>query len=163
MAQLTKEEINQIKKDRATKKRMMADSLRYYVGIQSVPAIMIMVGVLVGSAYYLKSEALAVVTGLVSTVTLGLINVLQQMTAPPEKPSDAAKANESANHALEKLMDYVLSKTPIKLKLNDKFVEVGGDGVTTCEMDTEKDTLYGKDNPLEGNYFDDKRRKKGKK
>ena len=155
MAQLSKEEIDKIKKDRAVKKRMMADSLRYYVGIQSVPAIMIMVGVLVGSAYYLKSEALAVVTGLVSTVTLGLINVLQQMTAPPEKPSDAAEANKAANHSLEKLMDYVLAKTPMKLKLNDKFVEVGGDGATTCELQTEKDAVWGKDVPL-------KKRKKKK-
>ena len=62
---------------------------------------MIMVGVLVGSAYYLKSEALAVVTGLVSTVTLGLINVLQQMTAPPEKPSDIARASDNLHHAHE--------------------------------------------------------------
>tara|TARA_R110002020_G_scaffold368697_1_gene580488 strand:+ start:336 stop:794 length:459 start_codon:yes stop_codon:yes gene_type:complete len=145
---LSKEEIDKLKKDRAVKKRMMADSLRYYVGIQSVPAIMIMVGVLVGSAYYLKSEALAVVTGLVSTVTLGLINVLQQMTAPPEKPSDAAKANENTNHALEKMMDYVLNKAPMTVKLNDKEVSVGGDGGTICEMETEKDAVWGKDKPL---------------
>ena len=152
MAQLSKEEIDKLKRERAVKKRMMADSLRYYVGIQSVPAIMIMVGVLVGSAYYLKSEALAVVTGLVSTVTLGLINVLQQMTAPPEKPSDAAEANKAANHSLEKLMDYVLAKTPMKVRLNDKLVEVGGDGSTSCEMNTDKDTLYGRDEPLKGKY-----------
>ena len=145
---LSKEEIDKLKRDRAVKKRMMADSLRYYVGIQSVPAIMVMVGVLVGSAYYLKSEALAVVTGLVSTVTLGLINVLQQMTAPPEKPSDAAKANENTSHALEKMMDYVLNKAPMTVKLNDKEVSVGGDGGTTCEMKTEKDTVWGKDKPL---------------
>ncbi len=100
--QLTREEIEAKKKERATKKRMMADRLRYVVGMQSVPAIMIMVGVLVGSAYYLKSEALAVVTGLVSTVTLGLINVLQQMTALPDKPSDIARASDNLHHAHEK-------------------------------------------------------------
>ena len=102
MTQLTREEIQLKKEQRATAKRMMADSLRYWVGIQSVPAIMIMVGVLVGSAYYLKSEALAVVTGLVSTVTLGLINVLQQMTAKADKPSDIAKASDNLHHAHEK-------------------------------------------------------------
>ena len=101
MAQLTREEIEQKKKERATAKRLMADSLRYWVGILSVPSIMIMVGTLVASAYYLKSEALAVVTGLVSTVTLGLINVLQQMTAPPEKPSDIARASDNLHHAHE--------------------------------------------------------------
>ena len=152
MAQLSKEQIDKIKKDRNMAKRLMADSLRYWVGILSVPSIMIMVGTLVASAYYLKSEALAVVTGLVSTVTLGLINVLQQMTAPPEKPSDAAKANENTFHAFEKFIDYVLATPPMNVKLNDKEVSVGGDGTTTCEMKTDKDTLYGRDEPLKGKY-----------
>ena len=101
MAPLSREEIEEKKRKRATAKRLMADSLRYWVGILSVPSIMIMVGTLVASAYYLKSEALAVVTGLVSTVTLGLINVLQQMTAPPEKPSDIARASDNLHHAHE--------------------------------------------------------------
>ena len=51
MAQLTREQINDLKKKRATQKRMMQDSLRYWVGILSVPSILIMVAVLVGSAY----------------------------------------------------------------------------------------------------------------
>lgn len=145
---LTKEQIDKIRRDRATAKRLMTERMRVYVAYTSVPAIMIMVGTLVGSAYFLQSEALAVVTGLVSTVTLGLINVLQQMTAPPEKKSDAAEANEKTFHAFEKLMDSVLVKPPMKVKLNDKEVSVGGDGGTTCEMTTEKDTLYGMDTPL---------------
>ena len=82
---LDKDQIAAIKKKRARDQRLMQDRLRFWVGVFSVPSILIMVGVLVGSAYYLKSEALAVVTGLVSTVTLGLINVLSSMTAPPEK------------------------------------------------------------------------------
>ena len=74
---MDREQIEEIKRKRAAEKRLMIDSLRKNVGTLAVPSIMIMVGTLVGSAYYLKSEALAVVTGLVSTVTLGLINVLQ--------------------------------------------------------------------------------------
>ena len=73
---LDKDQVAAIKKKRARDQRLMQDRLRFWVGVFSVPSILIMVGVLVGSAYYLKSEALAVVTGLVSTVTLGLINVL---------------------------------------------------------------------------------------
>tara|TARA_R110000824_G_scaffold54044_7_gene149253 strand:- start:579 stop:1043 length:465 start_codon:yes stop_codon:yes gene_type:complete len=102
MADITREEIEHKKKERATAKRMMQDSLRWWVGFQSVPSIMIMVGTLVGSAYYLKSEALAVVTGLVATVTMGLINVLTQMTAPSEKPSELAKSSDNLHHAHEK-------------------------------------------------------------
>ena len=102
MTDITREEIQAKKKERATAKRMMQDSLRWWVGFQSVPSIMIMVGTLVGSAYYLKSEALAVVTGLVATVTMGLINVLTQMTAPSEKPSELAKSSDNLHHAHEK-------------------------------------------------------------
>ena len=102
MNDITREEIQAKKKERATAKRMMQDSLRWWVGFQSVPSIMIMVGTLVGSAYYLKSEALAVVTGLVATVTMGLINVLTQMTAPSEKPSELAKSSDNLHHAHEK-------------------------------------------------------------
>ena len=106
MPKYTKEEIENIKAKRSAEKRLMIDSLRKNVGTLAVPSIMIMVGTLVGSAYYLKSEALAVVTGLVSTVTLGLINVLQQMTAPPEKPSSIAKASDNLHHAVEKSMEF---------------------------------------------------------
>ena len=53
MAQLSKEEIDKIKRDRATAKRLMQDSLRYWVGILSIPSIVLMVGTLVASAYYL--------------------------------------------------------------------------------------------------------------
>ena len=65
MPELTKDQIAQKKKERAVARRLMIDRLRFWVGVFSVPSIMIMVGILVGSAYYLKSEALAVVTGLV--------------------------------------------------------------------------------------------------
>jgi len=122
MPKYTKEEIEAIKAKRASEKRLMIDSLRKNVGTLAVPSIMIMVGTLVGSAYYLKSEALAVVTGLVSTVTLGLINVLQQMTAPPEKPSDIAKASENLHHANEKHIDYQNSQLELVFNLLSNLI-----------------------------------------
>ena len=101
--QLNKEQVAAIKRKRATAQRLMQDRLRFWVGVFSVPSILIMVGVLVGSAYYLKSEALAVVTGLVATVTMGLINVLTQMTAPPEK-EDSVLTLAKENAHLQEMM-----------------------------------------------------------
>ena len=119
----------------------MIDSLRKNVGILAVPSIMIMVGTLVGSAYYLKSEALAVVTGLVSTVTLGLINVLQQMTAPPEKPSDIAKASENLHHANEKHIDYQNSQLELVFNLLSNLIIDKKDNLYGASKKPEKDLI----------------------
>lgn len=140
---LSHEEIQQIKKERATAKRLMIDRLRLWVGIFSVPAIMIMVGTLVGSAYYLKSEALAVVTGLVSTVTLGLINVLQQMTAQPEKESEMSKAMTETHELLKEQLkkksgSVVMDRN--KIQWNNEGMEI--------QSTTPEHEVWGDDEPL---------------
>ena len=143
MAELTKEQIADIKRKRATQKRMMQDRLRYVVGMQSVPAIMIMVGVLVGSAYYLKSESLAVVSGLVATVTMGLINVLQQMTAPPEKESEMSKALTETNE----LLKQQLQKKSGRVIMDRNKIEWDNEGMD-IESNTPESPIYGDDKPL---------------
>ena len=83
---LSKEEILKKKKERAAAKRLMIDKLRFWVGVFSVPTILIMACMLIASAYFLGESQLAVVTGLISTITIGLINVLNGMVAPhPQK------------------------------------------------------------------------------
>lgn len=151
---MDREQIEEIKRKRAAEKRLMIDSLRKNVGTLAVPSIMIMVGTLVGSAYYLKSEALAVVTGLVSTVTLGLINVLQQMTAPPEKPSDIARASDNLHHAVEKQIAYSAEQFQFMLKLFQQMV--GG----------KIDELYGNNDKPDSDLIDEvikSSKKRGKK
>ena len=149
MAQLTREEIEKIKKDRATAKRLMQDSLRYWVGILSIPSIVLMVGTLVASAYYLKSESLAVVSGLVATVTMGLINVLTQMTAPPELPSEMSKALDGINHTLDKTVDHLITqeRPDTEISMDKNHISIGGNGMKVATSN-EKDLLYGKDKPL---------------
>ena len=146
MAQLTREQINDIKKKRATQKRMMQDSLRYWVGILSVPSILIMVGTLVASAYYLKSESLAVVSGLVATVTMGLINVLQQMTAPPEKESEMSKAMTETHD----LLRQQLKKKSGSVVMDRNKIEWNNEGMN-IEGNTPEHPVYGDDKPLTKN------------
>jgi cytochrome c biogenesis protein CcdA len=150
MPELTKEEIARKKKERAVARRLMIDRLRFWVGVFSVPSIMIMVAILVGSAYYLKSEALAVVTGLVSTVTLGLINVLQQMTAPPT-PDDPvlqlAKENAHTQEILVKnLMDQQKSA---EISMDKNHIKIGGNGMKIATSN-DKDLVWGNDKPKKG-------------
>ena len=151
MAQLTREEIIAIKKKRATAKRLMQDSLRYWVGILSIPSIVLMVGTLVASAYYLKSESLAVISGLVATVTMGLINVLQQMTAPPELPSEMSKALDGLNHTLDKTVDHLITqeRPDTEISMDKNHISIGGNGMKVATSN-EKDLVWGDDKPLKG-------------
>jgi cytochrome c biogenesis protein CcdA len=143
---MSKEEIADIKRKRATAKRLMQDSLRYWVGILSVPSIMIMVGTLVASAYYLKSEALAVVTGLVSTVTLGLINVLQQMTAPPEPENPVLQIAKENVHTTDKLVDNLMAQNKsAEISMDKNHIKIGGDGSSRIVTSNDKDLIWGKD------------------
>ena len=143
--------IAEIKRKRARDQRLMQDKLRFWVGVFSVPSIMIMVGVLVGSAYYLKSEALAVVTGLVSTVTLGLINVLQQMTAPPEKEDSVLTLAKENSHLQEMMAKNLMQQKSAKIKMDRNQVEINGNGID-AQCETPKSPTYGDDEPLKGKY-----------
>ena len=72
----SKQEVEAIKKKRAADRRLMIDKLRFWVGVFSVPTILVMACMLIGAAYYLGESQLAVVTGLISTITIQLLNVL---------------------------------------------------------------------------------------
>ena len=141
---MSKDQIADIKRKRARDQRLMQDRLRFWVGVFSVPSIMIMVGVLVGSAYYLKSEALAVVTGLVSTVTLGLINVLQQMTAPPEKEDSVLTLAKENAHLQEKMADSLMNDKSAEIMMDKNHIKIGGNGMKVATSN-DKDLIWGND------------------
>ena len=139
MPELTKAEIEQKKKERASAKRLMIDRLRFWVGVVAIPSIMILCGVLVGSAYYLKSESLAVVTGLVSTVTIGLINLLNGMVvpAPPEDPL-AIVAKDLVHHLQE-------NNKSAEIIMDKNMVKIGQDGSSKIVTSNDKDLMWGDD------------------
>tara|TARA_R100000808_G_C2146367_1_gene154284 strand:- start:1560 stop:2021 length:462 start_codon:yes stop_codon:yes gene_type:complete len=147
MPELTKEEIARKKKERAVARRLMIDRLRFWVGVFSVPSIMIMVAILVGSAYYLKSEALAVVTGLVSTVTLGLINVLQQMTAPPTPDDPVLQLAKENAHTQEILVKNLMEQQKsAEISMDKNHIKIGGNGMKIATSN-DKDLVWGNDKP----------------
>ena len=139
MPELTKAEIEQKKKERASAKRLMIDRLRFWVGVVAITSIMILCGVLVGSAYYLKSESLAVVTGLVSTVTIGLINLLNGMVvpAPPEDPL-AIVAKDLVHHLQE-------NNKSAEIIMDKNMVKIGQDGSSKIVTSNDKDLMWGDD------------------
>jgi cytochrome c biogenesis protein CcdA len=147
MPELTKEQVAAKKKERAAAKRLMIDKLRFWVGVFSVPTILIMACMLIGAAYYLGESQLAVVTGLISTITIGLINVLNGMVVPPA-PEDplAVVAKDLVHH----LQDQ--AQKDMEVSMDRNTIKIGGNGVKV-DSKTPQDPLWGDDKPL----------KKGKK
>jgi cytochrome c biogenesis protein CcdA len=145
--QMSKEEIAKKKKERMAAKRLMIDKLRFWVGVFSVPTILIMACMLIGAAYYLGESQLAVVTGLISTITIGLINVLNGMVVPPA-PEDplAVVAKDLVHH----LQDQ--SQKDMEVSMDRNTIKIGGNGVK-MESKTPESPVWGDDKPL----------KKGKK
>ena len=148
MAQLSKEEVVALKKKRSADKRLMIDKLRFWVGVFSVPTILIMACMLIAAAYYLGESQLAVVTGLISTITIGLINVLNGMVVPPA-PEDplAVVAKDLVHH----LQDQ--AQKDMEVSMDRNTIKIGGNGVK-MESKTPKSPVWGDDKPL---------KKKGKK
>tara|TARA_X000001388_G_scaffold760_1_gene1034 strand:- start:599 stop:1042 length:444 start_codon:yes stop_codon:yes gene_type:complete len=139
---LSKEEILKKKKERAAAKRLMIDKLRFWVGVFSVPTILIMACMLIASAYFLGESQLAVVTGLISTITIGLINVLNGMVAPPP-PEDplATVAKDLVHHMQDQ------ANKDMEVSMDRNKIKIGGNGVK-MESQTPESPLWGDDKPL---------------
>ena len=139
---LSKEEIATKKKERAAAKRLMIDKLRFWVGVFSVPTILIMACMLIASAYFLGESQLAVVTGLISTITIGLINVLNGMVAPPP-PEDplATVAKDLVHHMQDQ------ANKDMEVSMDRNKIKIGGNGVK-MESNTPKDPVWGDDRPI---------------
>jgi len=140
--ELSKEEVEKRKKERMAAKRLMIDKLRFWVGVFSVPTILIMACMLIGAAYYLGESQLAVVTGLISTITIGLINVLNGMVVPPP-PEDplAVVAKDLVHH----LQDQ--AQKDMEVSMDRNTIKIGGNGVK-MESKTPKNSVWGDDIPL---------------
>ena len=135
---MSKQEIEAIKKRRAAEKRLMIDRLRFWVGVFAVPAIMTMVCLEIAAAIYLKSEALAVVTGLVSTVTLGLITVLNGMVVPPPPEDPLAVVAKDLVHHLQE------QNKSAEIMMDKNHIKIGGNGMKVATSN-DKDLIWGND------------------
>jgi len=143
----SKHEIEQKKKERAAARRLMIDKLRFWVGVFSVPTILIMACMLIGAAYYLGESQLAVVTGLISTITLGLINVLTSMVAPPPPEDPLATVAKDLVHHLQDQ-----SQKDMEVSMDRNKIKIGGNGMKV-DSQTPESPIWGDDKPF----------KKGKK
>ena len=135
---MSKEEIEALKRKRAAEKRLMVDRLRFWVGTFAVPSILIMVCIEIFAAIKLESDALAVITGLVSTVTLGMINLLNNMVVPPPPEDPLATVAKDLVHHLQD------QNKSAEIMMDKNHIKIGGNGMKVATSN-EKDLVWGKD------------------
>ena len=105
--QLSHEEIDEKRRQRNMAKRLMLDKLRMYLGVCAPFLLTLMVIALIWSAQVLEESKLAVVTGLISTISIGLLNILNGISVPqPEDPMAASQAKliDMIKETLEKVV-----------------------------------------------------------
>ena len=136
--QLSHEEIDEKRRQRNMAKRLMLDKLRMYLGVCAPFLLTLIVIALIWSALVLEESKLAVVTGLISTISIGLLNILNGISVPqPEDPMAASQA---------KLIDMIketLEKGSTEVRVDKNMVSIGKDGASQVIASSEKDLVSG--------------------
>ena len=135
MDSVSNSKLDRIKKERSAKQRLMKDRAMVWVSMMALPSICLMVASLIYSAQTLGESQLAVISGLVSSVTIGLITVLQRITGAEKEDPLVAIARELVSH----IKDNEGSKEII---MDDKSIRIQGKDSKIVQG---KNLVYGND------------------
>tara|TARA_R100001594_G_scaffold121595_2_gene157508 strand:- start:433 stop:846 length:414 start_codon:yes stop_codon:yes gene_type:complete len=137
---VNKVDLEKLKKDRAAKQRLMKDRAMVWVSMLALPSICLMVASLIYSAKTLGESQLAVISGLVSSVTIGLITVLQRITGAEKEDPLVSIAKELVQHLTES------NEGSKEIIMDDKSIRIQGKDSKIVQG---KDLIYGKDGKVE--------------
>mgnify|MGYP003661166611 CR=1 FL=1 len=136
--ELTHEEIDQKRKERNMAKRLMMERLRMYLGITAPFLLTCMVIALIWSAQVLEESKLAVVTGLISTISISLLGILNGISVPiPDDPQAAS------NIKLIDMIKNMLKQGATEVRVDKNMVSIGKDGSSQVIASTDKDLITG--------------------
>tara|TARA_B100000700_G_C14670159_1_gene680413 strand:- start:61 stop:471 length:411 start_codon:yes stop_codon:yes gene_type:complete len=133
---MNKQDLETLQKKRAAKQRLMKDRAMVWVSMLALPSICLMVGALIYSAKTLGESQLAVISGLVSSVTIGLITVLQRITGAEKEDPLVSIAKELVTHitdANEGSKEIIMDDKSIRIQGKDSKIVQG------------KNLIYGND------------------
>ena len=133
---MNKQDLETLQKKRAAKQRLMKDRAMVWVSMLALPSICLMVGALIYSAKTLGESQLAVISGLVSSVTIGLIAVLQRITGAEKEDPLVSIAKELVTHitdANEGSKEIIMDDKSIRIQGKDSKIVQG------------KNLIYGND------------------
>ena len=137
--QLTQAQIDAKKAKRMLQQRLLKDRAMYVISLLSLPAIVIMVGALIFSAMKLQESSLAVVSGLVSSVTIGLISILMKLSGA-DKPDPLVEICKN-------LIDHLTEDSSKEFIIDDKSIRVvkGQNGIRSTAVGGKSDLVWGND------------------
>lgn len=133
---MKKQDIDAKVRQRDVIKRIMKDRAVYIVSILALPSICLMVGALIYSAQTLGESQLAVISGLVSSVTIGLITVLQRITGAEKEDPLVTIAKELVTHITES------NEGSKEIIMDDKSIRIQGKDSKIVQG---KNLIYGND------------------
>ena len=135
---MTPVEIAKIKAKRMMQQRLLKDRAMFVISLLALPAIVIMVGALIFSAMRLQESSLAVVSGLVSSVTIGLISILMKLSGA-DKPDPLVEICKD-------LITHLTEDSSREFILDDKSIRVTkGTGGNETKVMGGKDIVWGDD------------------
>ena len=139
MAELSQFEINRKKAKRMLQQRLLKDRAMYVISLLALPAIVIMVGALIFSAMRLQESSLAVVSGLVSSVTIGLISILMKLSGA-DKPDPMVEICKD-------LIGHLTEDSSKEFIIDDKSIRVvkGKNGTHSKAVSGKADLVWGND------------------
>ena len=144
---MSKVDVDAKKAKRMMNQRLLKDRAMFVISLLALPAIVIMVGALIFSAMKLQESSLAVVSGLVSSVTIGLISILMKLSGA-DKPDPLVEICKD-------LIGHLTEDSSKEFIIDDKSIRVvkGKNGNHSKAVGGKADLVWG----------DDEKPKKGKK
>lgn len=136
--QLSHEEIDEKRKERNMAKRLMMEKLRRNLGMTAPFLLTCMVLVLIYSAQVLDESKLAVVVGLISMISSGLLSILAGISVPVAEDPQA-----QANAKLIDMLKNVIEKGSTEVRVDKNMVSIGKDGASQVIASSEKDLVSG--------------------
>ena len=139
---LTPAQINAKKAKRMMNQRLLKDRAMFVISLLSLPAIVIMVGALIFSAMRLEESSLAVIAGLVSSVTIGLISILMKLSGA-DKPDPLVEICKD-------LITHLTEDSSKEFIIDDKSIRVvkGKNGNHSKAVGGKSDLVWGNDDKI---------------
>ena len=146
---MNREEIEQLKKKRATEVRIQRDRVAVLIGKMSLPSIVLMVSALIFSIIFIKDESMiAIIASMISGISMSLLTILNKMSGGADKPDPIVSVIEMQTRLTESLIEHLKTdkNKSTELILDDKSIKVV-DGDTTATVG--KNLIYGNDKTKE--------------
>ena len=136
---MSKADVAAKKAKRMMNQRLLKDRAMFVISLLALPAIVIMVGALIFSAMKLQESSLAVVSGLVSSVTIGLISILMKLSGA-DKPDPLVEICKD-------LITHLTEDSSKEFIIDDKSIRVvkGKNGNHSKAVGGKADLVWGND------------------